>query len=264
MSEQEFEEFEFGKPLTAYVGGGGGNNILTYMNKAGAQDLDFLQEYEDMLTVAFHWDEAKQVNIPCPGAEHKDKCPGCVKGIKPSTKIITVAHDPKTGYANVWQLPISIKESLQRNSERNGTLRDRPYTLYRSDTGNRVTYELERGDKYDPGAAPQVDEIPSVKDAIKEAWKWATNDEYRKGKKEDQQQQKDSQGKGETVTQRAERSNTEPPPFDEPPTGEIAESEIRGMSYLALVQLATEEGVEFNDDMNKQQLADAIVSKLSV
>src|SRR5690606_35477238 len=130
---------------------------------------------------------------------------------------------------------------LTRSFDRDGTLRARAFTLYRTDTASGVKYELERGDKYEE--IPQVDEEPSIIEVIKEAWNWATDPDYREQKKKEQSVAKEERAskpapakteRGANVSPKDKKTDEDTPPFDDSPmpTGEANEAEIRAMSYL--------------------------------
>lgn len=275
---------KFGTKLDEFKGGGGGGggDFLSYIQDE-VTTLQFLQDYDEAIVVGFHFEkdaDGKTFSYPCPGGEHRDECPGCLSGdreiAKTTSRIVIIARDEKSGYVNAYALPISLKDFMSRAWRRNDTILDRPFTIYRDKSGNRTTYDMEREDPY--GEIPTVEyDLPDIDAILKNMWRYGTDLDYRSDQKSEREKSKaepkvsrDSKPEPEEpkAKPKADPKADEPAPFDGDggfPRGEITESEVRAMSYIALIRLANEYKIPIDEEKveTKQDLADLIIWKMS-
>lgn len=124
-----------------------------------------------------HFDEASKIAFPCTG---DSDCIGCNSGDKKvrdrSAKIYMIALDEE-GDARIFKigrkLYKSFKAKEQRLLSKDGSssqpLSDRDYLVVRSGSGFDTEYEAEAGEVYEMDF-PDVEEYPSISDALLEAY----------------------------------------------------------------------------------------------
>ena len=250
--------------LNEYVKGSGASDRINYI----ADDMTkiaFLTELDSIRVIYQHFlktEDGKNVGLPCPGMDFRDQCPGCQsdndKERKTTPRIIAYTKNLTTGYDNYLMLPISLKEGIERQFNRDGSLRSRPYIIWRTKEGQSTKYEIEREDKYDEQDIPDPGEIPSFDDVIQGAWDYGiaalngTLDDEAEEKKEEEEKKLPPSQRG--------KSESKPEPKEEkaddfPRSSGLSIEELEGMSYLKLVKMAEELEIAFDENSTRHELA---------
>ena len=143
--------------------------------KDGKTTLIFLEEINQWTSVWMHFNQTKNRDYPC--TDDKPTCPGHnsenEREARASRRYIVNALNVETGYVDLWKIPYSIIDDLLRQSDKFGTIKDRPYTIYREDKP-KTTYSIDREE---PMEIDRSEYTPLMKDhqealaeAFREVW----------------------------------------------------------------------------------------------
>lgn len=116
---------------------------IKYIPKNSSMTVRFIQEPEEWVNYAEHWDQGMRKSYPCTG---ENTCPGCMNGSRKSYRYLANAVDVDNPERVIpLQLPKDLANRLVVRYERNGTMIDRDYELSRSGEGTDTVYDLESG-----------------------------------------------------------------------------------------------------------------------
>lgn len=115
---------------------------IKYIPKNSSMNVRFIQEPEEWVNYAEHWDAGMRKSYPCTG---EASCPGCQNGSRKTYRYLTNAVDTDSDRVIPLQLPKDLANRLVVRYERNGTMIDRDYELSRAGEGTDTVYDLESG-----------------------------------------------------------------------------------------------------------------------
>ena len=236
---------------------------------------------------------------PCTG--DRDKCPGCQSDDERERRagkkyLVNALQD---GYVNLWMLPASTWDSLDRYKDKSGgTILDRDYTIIKN-VGDRTSYDVDREERDRIDLAPyeekKKDHQKMLVSAYAEVWGEVPSAEREEVKKVpatrkvtaaelDQMtsaEVADLDGRGNYGSQTSmrevmnEKDDSDLPPFKEPQPEqdqpveedsdeqEISEDQLRAMSAPQIKALFQQCGLEPPDTDDVAVLADKLIELLS-
>ena len=166
--------------------GTGGSYIKYFKDKATT--LIFLEEINTWTSVWMHFNQTKNRDYPC--TDDRPTCPGHnsenEREAKASKRYIVNALNTETGYVDLYKIPYSIIDDLLRQSDKFGTIMDRPYTIYKDQVQNKTSYSIDREDPTDVDLTEAKTQLKDHQEALAEAFRevWGglpDEDEYTGG-----------------------------------------------------------------------------------
>jgi hypothetical protein len=163
-----------------------GSYIKYFKDKATT--LMFLEEIKDWTSVWMHFNQTKNRDYPC--TDDRPTCPGHnsenEREAKASKRYIANALNVETGYVDLYKIPYSIIDDLLRQSDKFGTIMDRPYTIYKDQVANKTSYSIDREDPTDIDLSEAKTQLKDHQEALAEAFRevWGglpDEDEYTGG-----------------------------------------------------------------------------------
>lgn len=149
--------------------------------KEGTTRLRFLEEPDKWTMVWMHFNAAKKRDYPCTG--ERDTCPGCnsedEREAKASKRYLVNARFYDEGqeeykYTNVYKIPVSIIDDLDRSMVKRGTLMDRDYEIIRYKRDGQTKYSIDQCDKspfdFDASKEDMKSHQELLADAFREVW----------------------------------------------------------------------------------------------
>jgi hypothetical protein len=151
--------------------GSQGSYIKYFKDKATT--LIFLEEIKDWTSVWMHFNQTKNRDYPC--TDDRPTCPGHnsenEREAKASKRYIVNALNTETGYVDLYKIPYSLIDDLLRQSDKFGTIMDRPYTIYKDQVANKTSYSIDREEKTDTDLTEAKTQLKDHQEALKEAFR---------------------------------------------------------------------------------------------
>lgn len=276
---------EFGVKTTEEVEfpTGSNANFIRYFGKNGSYTLRFLEPWTEWVSYWEHYSEEFKCSYPCTAnrPEERKDCPGCqlkdkypdepskVKEAKASKKYLVNAirtDDPESdGYVNLWKIPGGLKEALELNWHKDGSMSKREYNIIRYDKNGRVNYTLDKEDPSSFDVSIYRDRMADKQAALMESYQYRWDEQHRNEAKAATEARKT-----EEATKQFEleiKAQEEDPPFDASPGDAdaeqvLGESEIRAMNADQLRVWFRRAGVPIPDTDDAKELAETLISAL--
>lgn len=120
---------------------GGGKGFIKFIPKNGSMNVRFIQEPEEWVNYAEHYDEVAKASFPC---TMENDCPGCRSDSRKSYRYLcnVVDRDDKDRVIAL-QLPKDLANRLVIKYEKWGTITDRDIELSRSGEKLDTVYDLD-------------------------------------------------------------------------------------------------------------------------
>lgn len=151
--------------------GSSSGKFIKYFQK-GDKTLRFLEEMDDWTEFYDHYSQSLRRSYPCTG--NRSTCPGCnsddERERKASLRLLVNALDPETGYVDLWKVPISLEDPMERFVEKFGTITDRHYTVTQYKDSKGVSYGIDREEKDSTPVEDYADKMTDHQDALLEAY----------------------------------------------------------------------------------------------
>lgn len=258
--------------------GGSGGKFINYF-KEGDTRVRFLEEMGEWTSYWEHFHQVKRRSYPC--TTDKSSCPGCIyeaenpNAFKASKRYLVnaVAMDTEQQYVNLYKIPISIKDDLERYADKDGSITARDYTVVNfKDDGGRVKYSVDREERepfdISSKAGQMQDHEKALTDAYIEVWDELPEDSVPTIKRSEPK-------KPENLSQAMAHAKIDEEPPSEPAGAvqpeqasdedeqELTEAEIRAMSSDQLKALFIQAELVVPDTNDAAQLADTLIDQLS-
>ncbi len=151
--------------------GSSGSYIKYFKDKATT--LIFLEEINQWTSVWMHFNQTKNRDYPC--TDDRPTCPGHnsenEREAKASKRYIVNALNPETGYVDLYKIPYSLIDDLLRYSDKFGTIKDRPYTIYKDQATGQTKYSVDREDPTDEDLTEAKTQLKDHQEALAEAFR---------------------------------------------------------------------------------------------
>lgn len=156
-------------------GSSGGGSYIKYFKDSETR-LRFLEKISDWTEIWMHFSQSKSRDYPCTG--ERSTCPGCnhenEKEAKASKRYIVNALSPKSGYVDLWKIPVSIIDDLLRLEAADGSIMKRDYTILKFQKDNGTKYSVDKEDRdaldLDEYIKLSKDHQEALADAFREVW----------------------------------------------------------------------------------------------
>ena len=164
------------KDAPAASSGGSGGSFIKYFRK-GETTVRFLEPATDEWTKYFeHYSASKQRTYPCTG--ERDTCPGCTSDDKreqqASCRFLVNLLDTETGYVDLWKIPVSIMDDIERYEEKaNGDLTAHTYTIIQFQKEGKTRYSIDREERIKSPVSEYADKLKDHEQALQEAYEEA-------------------------------------------------------------------------------------------
>lgn len=148
-----------------------GGGPLSWIPKEG-RTVRFLTEPDDWFGFYEHYDETIRKSYPCIEGD----CPGCNTDQKRTFRYVANALDIETDKVIALQLPKSLANRLTARYERNDTLMDRDYELFK--TGEKLDTEYDLNPEAPKRRAMNKYTLLDLGALLQEAWNliWGDSD----------------------------------------------------------------------------------------
>lgn len=155
--------------------GTGGGSYIKYF-KDNETRLRFLEPVHEWTEIWMHFSQSKSRDYPCTGV--KSTCPGCnhenEKEAKANKRYIVNALGVKSGYVDLWKIPVSIIDDFLRYEANDGSIMNRDYTVlkFQKDGGTKYSVDKEDRDGLDLTEHSKLmkDHQEALADAFREVW----------------------------------------------------------------------------------------------
>lgn len=158
------------KDAPANEGGGSGRYIKYF--KKGEKTLRFLEDTDEWTKFFDHFSQSKMRSYPCTG--DRETCPGCTseneKERSASCRFLVNALDPETGYVDLWKVPVSIIDDLERYEAKDGTITARLYNVIQFKSEGKVKYSVEKEERVATPVSDYADKMMDHEQALQEAY----------------------------------------------------------------------------------------------
>ena len=255
--------------------GGSNGKYIKYFKK-GEKTLRFLEEFDEWTEFYDHFSQSLRRSYPCTG--QRDTCPGCTSDDErersASFRWLVNALDPETGYVDLWKIPVSLQEDLERYEEKSGTLTDRHYTVIQFKSEGKVRYSIERDDKDNTPLSEYADKMLDHQEALQaaynEAWGEDPADEEspvskpsKRPKAKDEEDEEKPWNKEESA-----RKEDDEPPFEgsdeeEEEVEELDEEAIYAMDANELKMVFRRNGIRVPRTSDEEVLREKLMEALS-
>lgn len=156
---------------------GGGMGPLTFIPKEGSSlTVRFLEEPEEWVNYVEAYDPAIKRGYPYPD---DPAMPGYDDELRKSSRYVANAVDVERDKVVALQLPKTIVNKMINRYEKNGTVIDRDYELFRSGSGLDTEYDAQpeapskkRLSKYEP-----LDLLDALEEAYESVWGTSDDDD---------------------------------------------------------------------------------------
>lgn len=128
------------KELKKSLAKGGGAGFIKYVPKNGSLNVRFLDEPENWVNYAEHYDQVIRKSYPCNG---EDTCPGCKTDERRSSRYLANAVDLDQQKVIPLQMPKDLANRLVVRYEKKGSLTDCDIELSRAGEGLDTVYDYD-------------------------------------------------------------------------------------------------------------------------
>jgi len=239
--------------------------------------LRFLEDVTDWTEVWMHFSQSKSRDYPCTGS--KSTCPGCnhenQKESRASKRYIVNALGVKSGYVDLYKIPVSIIEDLIRlENNDGGSIQKRDYTIlkFQKDDGTKYGVDKEDRDQLDLTEHKKLmkDHQEALADAFREVWGglpeedgYSGGDLYELPISKAGYLQPQPLKKVEKV-EFPDDPPSEPAAQRDEEQQEISEAQLRSMSEDQITEVYKRAGVRLPDSWgSKDALVDRLIAALS-
>lgn len=252
------------KDAPAYEPGEGGSSgrFIKYFKK-GEKTLRFLEPTDEWTKFFDHFSQSKQRSFPCTG--DKETCPGCTsenqKEKSASCRFLVNALDPETGYVDLWKIPVSIIDDLERYEAKDGSISDRLYTViqFKDDKG-KVRYSVDREERVTSSVKEYKDKMLDHQEALQESYEEAWGQDP--ADEESPIQRPSARPKDEGW--KHEPEDEDKPPFEqEEEPIRVDESEIQKMDADDLKNLFRRSGFRVPRTNDPEKLRERLLEELA-
>ena len=158
------------KDAPAYEGGSDGRYIKYF--KKGEKKLRFLEETDEWTKFFDHFSQSKSRSFPCTG--DRETCPGCTseneKESRASCRFLVNALDVETGYVDLWKVPVSIMDDLERYEAKDGSMTARAYTVIQFKSEGKTKYSVDKEERISTPVSDYSDKMLDHEDALQAAY----------------------------------------------------------------------------------------------
>lgn len=131
------------KKLKESLAKGGNGIFIKYVPKNGEMNVRFIQEPEEWVAYAEHYDELLKQSYPCNG---EASCPGCSAGERKTARYLANAVNlDDQDRVMALQLPKTLANRLVVRYEKWGSLTNRDIELSRTGEGTDTQYDFDAG-----------------------------------------------------------------------------------------------------------------------
>lgn len=233
--------------------------------KKGEKTVRFLEQMDDWTKYYEHFNQNKMRAYPCTG--DRDMCPGCtsdnVKEQNASCRFLVNLLDIDTGYVDLWKVPVSIIEDLERYEDKDdGDITKRHYTVIQFQSEGKTKYSVDKEERDSTPVSEYKDKFKdhekALSDAYTEAWGQDPADE------ESPVQEPTKRPKStERVTAKEEEPEEGDPPFEDEGE-EIDEASIQKLDAEELKNLFRRTGLRVPRTDDVEVLREKLVAQIGV
>lgn len=236
-----------------------GMGPLSWIPKEGIT-VRFLTEPDDWFGYYEHYDEAIRKSYPCIEGD----CPGCATDQKRTFRYLANALDVEKDKVIALLLPKSLANRLTARYERNDTLMDRDYELFKTGEGLDTEYDLNP--EAPKKRAFSKYQLIDLGDALQKAWDvvWGesvTDEDEEETPRTRQRRTREAASRGRRRPTRDEKDEEdeteEEEDEDEDEESELPESldELEKLNLAALKEVAENIGISIKPDKGKQRIS---------
>lgn len=258
--------------------GGSGGSYIKYF-KDNETRLRFLEEVTDWTEVWMHFSQSKSRDYPCTG--DRGSCPGCnhenEKEAKASKRYIVNAVATKSGYVDLWKIPVSIIDDIIRQSNNDGgTIKARDYTILKYQKDGGTKYSIDKEDRapmdLEQYSSVMKDHQEALADAFRDVWGGLPNeDDYIGGELYEAPRPRVTVATSappagswsSTGSGYQEDPPSKPAAHQEPEQQEITEAQLRAMSAEGIFEVYKMAGIPVPAFSDKDDLVNKLIAALS-
>lgn len=258
------------------------NSWIKWFGK-GDTTIHFLNEIDDWYVYWEHFSQTASRGYPC--TRDRKTCPGCTSSNEKEAKAAKryLVNALKEGYIDLYKIPASIKDELNRFAERDGgSIMRRDYTIVRFEKDGGTKYSVDREDRNVIPEELYAGKLHDFEEALEAAFNevWGPQDEQPdpsepKSKPSLAQRTEEirSRSQERRLAAQTEHTNVHNVPEDDDPPFEpaaqeaadqvITEDELRRMTLEQIRFVYQMAGLPLPDTEDVNALADQLVKELS-
>lgn len=264
------------KKKDAPAGGDGGGSNGRYIKyfKKGEKTLRFLEPTDEWTKFYDHFSQGKSRSFPCTG--DRETCPGCTsenpKEKQASCRFLVNALDPETGYVDLWKIPVSIIDDLERYEAKDNSISDRLYTVIQFQSEGKTKYSVDREERVQTPVSEYADKMLDHQQALQESYQEAWGEDpadaespVQEPSKRPKAKKKDKPRLDDTKATQVAEDDDEPPFESEDEAEEVTidEEEIEKMDADELKHLFRQSGLRVPRTDDVEVLRNKLLSELS-
>lgn len=241
-----------------------GGGPLSWIPKEGIT-VRFLTEPDDWFGFYEHYDETIRSSYPCIEGD----CPGCSTDQRRTFRYVANVLDVENDVVKALLIPKSLANRLTARYERNDTLIDRDYELFKTGEGLDTDYDLNP--ESPKKRALSKYELIDLGDALQQTWdaQWGETDEEDEDDEDETPRRRRRTATGTSKTRRRRKADDEDDEEDEDEEDEeddeddeddeltITVEELEDLDLAGLKEIAGDFGISVKPDKGKKRVSAA-------